>query len=138
LTTSGMVASTASANTADGVTVTGHNQYLKPGCVALPTLSYSVPPATAWTLTANVSGPGSPASVTTSAPAPASGTMSVKHCGSAGPGLFNVTATYDDSGTTTVVTTRYTVSAAPARATMKPSRTSVHTGQNITFSGATS
>ena len=139
LTTGGIVASTASATTVGGVTVTGHNQYLKPSCVALPTISYTVPAATdSWTLAANVKGPGSPAPVTASAPAPASGTMSVKHCGTAGPGAFQVSASYVEAGTTTVVTTSYTLSAAPARATMKSSRTSVHTGQNITFTGATS
>jgi hypothetical protein len=139
LTTGGIAASTASANAVDGVTVTGKNQYLKPGCEQLPTISYTVPAATdSWTLTAKVSGPGSPADVVKSAPAPASGTMSVKHCGTAGPGVVHVNATYDEAGTATVATTSYTLSAAPARATMKPSRTSVHTGQNITFTGATS
>jgi len=140
LTTGGIAASTASANTVGGVTVTGKNQYLKPGCEQLPTIGYTVLASDSWTLTAKVSGPGSPSDAGTGAPAPASGTISIRHCGSAGPGVFKVNATYKDAGTgqNTTATTSYTLSGAPARATMKPSRTSVHTGQNITLTGATS
>lgn len=142
LATAGILASitsTASATTVGGVTVTGHNQYLKPGCAELPTIGYTVPAAsTSWKLTAKVTGPGSPGTSSTSAPAPASGTMSAHHCGSDGPGVYQVRASYDDTGTpTTTVTTSYTVSKAPGRVSMKPSRTSVKTGQNITFNGAT-
>jgi hypothetical protein len=143
LTATGILASitsTASAGTVDGVSVTGHNQYLKPGCGELPTISYTVPAATeSWTLTAEVAGPGSPGSDQKFPPAPTSGTMSAHHCGSDGPGVYTVKAIYDDPGTRhTAVTTSYTVSKAPGRVSMKPSRTSVKTGQNITFSGATS
>ena len=137
------ITSTASAATAQGVTVTGHDQYLKPGCAHVPTMTYTVPAAgQAWELSAEVTGPGSPGSDSKSSSSsdPASGTMSAYHCGSDGPGVYRVDARYDDTGTDqhTTLTTSYTVSKAPARVSMTPSRASVRTGQNITFSGATS
>jgi Excalibur calcium-binding domain len=140
LTTTGIIASNASATTNSGVTVTGRNQYLKPGCAALPAISYAVPAATeSWTLTANVSGPGFAASAETGTPYPATGTMSIVHCGSNGPGVFKVDATYQSGADQPIpVMTSYTVSRAPARVTLRSSRTSVHTGQNITLTGATS